>query len=347
MSRNTLRTAGALMTVAMMTASAAATPVNSGGPTIIDRKNFIPLRKHVPLPGTVIGVLVPDAQAVLALEGRTGPPDQLVFSCGGGSYRWMYVQVKANALIPRLDVPVGTKGEKKRFENLNLATPATLREFGIDGRYALVEVEVNGGLGAPAGDSFVATSIRRLDGTRAFPRKLDEVIGDLQRRYQDQERERSRETDAALEKAGAAALKGKKPTGPRERIDIAFATWLPDSNRLRVHFRSTLTDGRFEYENGINIEFGVKRTFAINQAVPTYQANRLPNGLRNGTLYGVEFGTAYELSATGKVERTLPLPIESFQREVKSPGVFGSGGVSTRKAMMPQFPAPPRTAIKR
>jgi hypothetical protein len=57
--------------------------------------------------------------------------------------------------------------------------------------------------------------------------------------------------------------------------------------------------------------------------------NRAPLGLREGIQFGIEFGVAYEVSKAGKVERTLSLPIEPFQREVKGPGIFPKGGMST------------------
>src|SRR5262245_34350706 len=62
-----------------------AVPVDSGaGNTIADRKNYIPSRKHVALPGKIIAVLVFDAQPVLSLEGRSGPADQICLGYNGG-----------------------------------------------------------------------------------------------------------------------------------------------------------------------------------------------------------------------------------------------------------------------
>ena len=107
--------------------------------TIKDRANYIPRRKHVPLPGKIMAVLLPDGQAILNLEGRSGPANQLHMATGynGSSYRWVYVQVKERPMIGSLNLPVGDKGEKKRFDNLSLATPETVKQFGIKGRYAV------------------------------------------------------------------------------------------------------------------------------------------------------------------------------------------------------------------
>src|SRR5262245_39215382 len=56
-----------------------------------DRANYIPQRKYQSMPGKVVGVLVPDVVKVMGQEGRSGPPDAVAFSSGGGSYRWAYV----------------------------------------------------------------------------------------------------------------------------------------------------------------------------------------------------------------------------------------------------------------
>src|SRR2546429_263524 len=107
-----------------------AAPVRSGD-TITDRKGFVPNRKYLPLGAKAVGVLVADADPVILLEGRRGPPDQLCFSTGGGSFRWVYVPAERNATVGRLMIPVGTQGERKLFENLNMATLATTKRWDV------------------------------------------------------------------------------------------------------------------------------------------------------------------------------------------------------------------------
>src|SRR5262245_53237639 len=158
----------AAATALIMIGSAASAPAGSGS-VITDRKGYIPVRKHVPLQGKAAGILVADPQPVLSTEGRTGPKDQLCFAVSGASYRWVYVPVEANALISSLSLPVGHDGQRKKFDKLNMATPTSIKQWGIDVSFALVEVEVNEGLGSPASDSFVATKMRRLDGTNDYP----------------------------------------------------------------------------------------------------------------------------------------------------------------------------------
>src|SRR5262245_45697823 len=234
-----------------------AVPVDSGSATTItDRKNFIPYRKHVPLPGKIIGVLVHDAQPVLTLEGRSGPADQICLGYGGGSYRWLYVPIEKNPMIPWLSLPVGPTGtERKRFENLSLAGAANMKPLGVKSKYTLVEIEVNGGLGGPADDSCVATKVKVLDGSAEFPLKVEQIIADLAKRFQDHQAEQGREINVMMEKAAAAAIKDKKSSGQRERKDVMFVTWLPETERLRVHFRTTISDGLYQYARG-HVEFG-------------------------------------------------------------------------------------------
>src|SRR5262249_1562629 len=154
---------------------------------------------------------------VLALEGRSGPAEQLCFGSGGTSYRWVYVTAGKNATVGRVVIPVGSQGERKVFDNLSVASPATVKRWGVEAPFALVEVEVNGGQGSPATDAFVATNIRRLDGSREYPLKLDEVIPDLRKRYADFLAEKATAIDGSLNEAIKMPLGTRKLTGPREK----------------------------------------------------------------------------------------------------------------------------------
>lgn len=290
-----------------------AVPVGSGNSSIItDRSAFLPNRKHGPLSSKVIGVLVAEPATILKLEGRTGPKDQICFSTGLKSYRWMYVPVSRNPKVGSLNVPVGTKGELKQFGNLSMASPEALSEYGVTATYALVEVEVNGGAGSPAVESFVATRITRLDGTKEYPLKLSEIIDKVRKGYDQRVRDLQRDLDAAMEASRATALKDKNPTGPRRRVDVMYVTWVPETERLRVHVRSTLSDGDYKYAGGVKIELGPR-------------TDSLPEGLRYGKQFGVEFGVAYEYSKSGNLERTLTLPPASYSRDILPPPVFDKG----------------------
>jgi hypothetical protein len=329
-SKRCLALAGLLFLI-LLAANAGAVPVPTGSGSVTDRKGYIPYRKHVALQGKAVGILVSDPQPILAAEGRSGPKNQICFARDGASYRWIYVPVEQNATIGGLTLPVGDGGEKVKFDKLSMANLPTLKQWGIDTPYALVEVEVNGGRGSPVSDGFVATKMRRLDGSADFPFKLDDVISDLRKRYDDYLRDQARQLDEGMEKAAAAAIKDKKSTGPRERTDLMFVTWLPEAQRVRVHFRTQVADGDYKYVNGINVELSAPQ--AVPPKRPGNATVPLPNGLRYGKQFGIELGMAYEIGKTGKVEKTMTLALETFQRDLQQPTIFNRRGVARTMAV--------------
>ena len=107
-----------------------------------------------------------------------------------------------------------------------------------------------------------------------------------------------------------------------------FVTWRPEAKRLRVHFRTTISDGEYKYAGGVNIDLGPRAT----RKEPTAKAGSSVRqyGLRYGTQFGIDFGTAYEVAPSGKIEKTLTLPIANFTNEIKEPPIFNRGGAGTR-----------------
>jgi hypothetical protein len=312
--------------------------------TIKDRKAFIPNRKYQSLPGTVVGVLVSDVQAMMGQEGRGGPNDAMGYSANGNSYRWMYVPVTENVQINNLTVETGEKGDgKKTYPFLGMASPTTVKQWGIDVPYALVEINVNDGLGSPAIEGFVATHVKRLDGTKDYPLNVVKVIADLRKRYQRHVKDEQKTLEAALAKEQKVALKDKKPTGPRKTEELFYVTWLPKTQHLRVHFRTRVSDGAYQTTDGIRprpIPLPVppkdKQAPAqdrLKQAVRGPAAVALsppppprPIGFRYGTTFGVEFGVAYEVDKKGKVDKILTLPFEGFHHEIPPPPMRGPRG---------------------
>ena len=313
-----------------------AAPVKPGsGDSITDRKGYIPYRKNLPLAGKTIGLLVGDAGPVLAIEGRAGPADQLCFAAAGGSYRWVYVPVEANATIGRVMIPVGPTGERKLFENLSLASTNTVKRWDISSPFALVEVEVNGGAGSPVADAFVATSMRRLDGTKEFPLKVDEVIPDLRKRYRDYLSEKASSIDESMNEAIRTPLGQRKLTGPREKNDVMFVTWLPEREQLRVSFRTTIVDGEYLYANDIRIDLGRTTARGAPNAPTTLPASRVPDGFRYGKQFRTEIGVAYEVSKTGNVVSTSILPVETTKHDLSPPAGFGGTARTSARAIAP------------
>lgn len=299
-----------------------------------DRKSFIPYRNHQVLKGTAIGILLADGQPVLTNEGRFGPPNQLVFATGGGSYRWVYVP-SGNGSMRNLQVPVGEKGNVQIFPSLDMANPKSVAQWGIKQPYNLVEVQVNTGQGSPAGDAFVATNMKILDGTKDYPIQTTEVVNDLKKRYAAYVKEQGKAIEAAMTAAAGKYLKGRKATGPREKSELMYLTWLPESKTLRAHFRSKVSDGAYTW-----VEGGIRRKFPLpppikdgakggagGPALAVFPPPPPPNfKVKVGTTFGIEFGMGYDVPLAGGLKglQTQVLPIESFVQQLPPPpGVRG------------------------
>src|SRR5262245_48900463 len=199
----TVRRAALLLAVAALaTLTVTAAPAPAPGTTnetIKDRAVFIPQNKYRPLPGKALGILVNDVGVMMAHDGRGGPPDAMGFSVNGNSYRWVYVPVTQNVLITNLKVKVGEKGEGTRvYPTLSMASPTTVKQWNITVPYALVEVEVNDGLAAPAEQAFVGTKMTRVDGTKEFPLDVTRTVGELRERHTKWKNEQKQALDTAL-----------------------------------------------------------------------------------------------------------------------------------------------------
>jgi hypothetical protein len=227
-----------------------------------------------------------------------------------------------------------------------MANPQTVKQWNIDADYALVEVQVNDGMGAPAQEGFVATNMRRLDGTKDFPAKLPEIVADARKRQQQYQKDQQKAVDEALAEIQKTALKQRKLTGPRETKEHFYITWLPETEKYRLNFRTTVTDGAYEF---IEINRGRPVPLPLPPppgpgkgappAVPPANVQQgaalppppppppFPMKVRTGTTIGVEFGVAYEVSKAGKVERVLILPAQTFSQELPVPPQFRGGPI--------------------
>jgi hypothetical protein len=342
--------AAAVLAVVATTAALADPPAEP----VKDRASFIPVRKNVPVRGTAVGVLVHEAQPVLSLEGRSGPADQVCFSAGGNSYRWIYVApMGAPGEISGLKVPVGERenAEFATFASLNLARLSQLRGWGVTAPYTLVEVEVNGGQGSPRNDSFVATKIKVLEGTKEYPLAAADAVKQMKARYETFVQEQAKAIDAALAEAQKKAIKDGKATGPRERQEVVYVTWLPESERLSVRFRTKVSDGQYQFVGGGARPIDppplpVKPGLPINNIKPGLPEQAGParfppppprefEKVRVGTTFGVEFGMAYEVAKDGKLVRVQSLPFENFQQTLQPPPGVGGPGPRPRPLPLP------------
>lgn len=291
-----------------------------------DRAGFIPQRKYQALPGRIVGVLVGDVAKIMGNEGRSGPQDAMAFSSGGGSYRWTYVPAQPGAsLIQNLQVKTGPQGDQVRiYPALNMANPTTVKElWGIAAPYALVEVEVNDKLGAPADEGFVATRMTALDGSRDFPIRIAETVEQSKKRFETWKQGRHETLDAAMLKAQKEAIGAEAPTGPRETQEMMHVSWMPEAERLRVRFLVRVTDGAYRYSNG------AERDRPVPFPLPPVGGKGGPQiappppprfgGVRWGTQFGVEYGISFEIDKAGSLAKIQSLPAEGFKATLPPP----------------------------
>jgi hypothetical protein len=302
---------------------AAADPPEPG--VIKERAGYLPVRRYVPLPGKVVGILLADGKDLVALDGWSGPGDMLVFSSGGNSYRKVYVPTSDNPQVTNFQVPVGDKGMTQVYPALNLANPRSVIPWGITAPFTLVEATVNSGMGGPAVDCFVATEFKVLDGTKEFPLRVADVVADLKKRYAEHVKALSPEIEKVMGRAAAQFLNGQKPTGPREQTEWMYLTWLPAAQAVQIRFKTRVSDGAYTIKEGPDLKLppiGPPKGLPGN-GVPfggAFIGPRPGGGLKvkTGTMIGVEFGRAYEVNKQGQVLRIDDLTAEPFTLQINT-----------------------------
>jgi hypothetical protein len=271
------------------------------------------------MPPSVIGVLMNDVADSLAAEGRSGPRDVMGFGSGERSYRFIYVpcpegQDDGEALV----VPVGQKGERrKRYESLCLVTRSVGERIGASQPYNLVKVEVNDGLGSPEVESFVATRLKLLDKTEDYPLDTTAAVEAARMKYKQHLREHRDAIGADMEELGRKVLKGAEPSGPREEFEWEHVAWLSTTNRLRVEFLTTVTDGKYAYGRGAGKGRIPPKTKNEKDAPKKENEDKL--GVRFGIMFGVRRGAVYEISAAGTFLAERTLPQEKFEKVLSPP----------------------------
>ena len=187
----------------------------------------------------------------------------------------------------------------KIYPHVNVANREAVKQWGIHVPYALVEVEVNSGLGSPGDDGFfVATHMRRLDGSKDYPLDVVQVVQDLRQRYRDYVQGEQKAIDAAMAEAQKTALGNVKLTGPGETQEQMYATWLTEEQQLQVRFYTKISEGAVGYEP-------CPGTPSI---APT--PNRPCSG--PGAVFGVKFCAGYDVTKDGKVVVIWKRPVEEF-----------------------------------
>jgi len=323
-----------------------AAPVPKGtDEAVADRKTYLPQRAYQPRSGKAVGIAVSDVAKMMGREGRSSQADALGFSSNGGSYNWIYVPMDENPQITNLNVRVGEKGDDTiQFPKLGMATLKRIEPWGVKNTYTLVEVEVNNGTGAPADEAFVASKMTVLEGTKAYPLKVDDCVAKAKSLYKDYQKDNAKALDVAMAKAMKDALADKNATGPRETAELMHITWLTKEQRLVVRFQTTITDG--DYKNGgggANVDGGDAPAVAVPEKAVAKRPPPPPGDfpkVRWGTQFGIEFGRSYEFSLDGAALGTKTLAAEGFKKVLPPPpaGNIRGGPFPLPPAPLPVLP---------
>ncbi len=257
---------------------------------VVDRDDFIPSGKYGRHEDPMVGVLQLDVRAIKANDHSYGPDDMLGFSTGGMSYRSVYAH----------------DGDDKAFRTANAADA---KRWGITVPYALVEAEAHRGFTFHDGEGFVAKKMKRLDGTADYPLDLPSVVSRLRDRYQGHIEVRRKKTDSEMEAVKKEVLKGRAVTGPKRADELMYLTWLPDSKRVKVAFRSRFHDAALE-----EVTFPLRYNHRRRGDPPAVGPNEIK--VEQGVHFGVELGKAYEVDIKGNVVATHELPPKRFSEEI-------------------------------
>lgn len=268
-----------------------------------------------PLGEKAIGVLALDIQRSLEDEARSAPPNVVGFAHDLDSYRLVYLPCSpdddgAETLIVR----VGSEGrERKRFDSVRLATAESLAQFGVSRPYELVELEINGGLGSPRTESFVATHLTIIGQTSEYPLDPSAVVKRLQHNYELHVRGLQKNIDHRLQQVAARVL--ERPTGPRESRQATYVTWLSKKAQLQIEFRTEISNGRYSYANGT-----AKTSEAGNIGAGSTQDEN-GKSLRYGTKVGIRLGMRYTVARDGKLASIVPIEMEEFIETLPPPQI--------------------------
>jgi hypothetical protein len=272
--------------------------------------------------------LVSDADRFTGLaESRGGQADAVEFSTESSSYRYIFLSALAGEEpdFEGFHIGVGAAGEKrtKVYRDLVFARNKNLQTRGITERFALVEVEVNSGLGSSGDDQFVATNIRVLDGGTAYPLRVVDVVADLQQRYDAHRREQEVKIQDAMADVRRRTIKDAQTNGHPTDITLMYLTWLPTTEHLQVRFRTELTDGatfRGQHPGGSSMHpiLGAlaQGSGILGAAAHISQTHHAPRRIIQSfqVEFGVQLGMTYEVSKTGKLEECKELPLLAFWR---------------------------------
>lgn len=200
--------------------------------------------------------------------------NSLCLSSSGSGYRWCYLPKK-------LDRDRGP-----------LATLDNTFELGVTRAHSLVEVDVTELRGSPSGvPALLLSSIKVLDGTKDFPLQTHKVVAEAKTLYE--AFAKKQETAPALEKARVDAKGDAAKTRPAKSAVLMYVTWMEETEKLQVRFLT-----RLETTDGVDR--------------PGHYPGRGPPPPPVKLNWGVDFGMLYEADRSGKIEKSVKLPMQSW-----------------------------------
>jgi hypothetical protein len=252
-----------------------------GGPGLGGEATLRP--SYEPLPERAVGVLVPQASAVLGAEGRSGPTDAVLFSRNGKSYRWVYLPALEGEKGEAVTVQIGA-GEERRFADTVLASEQALARRKASPGYSVVEVEVNGGAGSPPSDRFVATQLRFLDDSAEVPFRVDPLVTEALARCRMLPAETGAES--TFESLRETTVGKEMPIVRQDQL-VPRVTWLADKAEVQIDCRIELVGQESRRSAGTS----PRQLAAPSESTAAYHGKRL----------SVSVGAEYRISPSGNL----------------------------------------------
>jgi hypothetical protein len=219
-----------------------AAPATTHKPAGFVYEQQIPFQRWAPLPGKKVGLLVAVNSDWGTLIGwgkglslQASGQRVYWFLADGDSPRALYFESKGEGenFLENWSVPL-PDGQPAAHYDAAMYGPATVNRYGLGEDAHLVEIEVNGGRGAPGNYlHFVATDVKVLDGSDTHPVRAREALAQSSTAFRALVNGQRKTIDDTM--AGAAAVAGK-PFGPEKTAigEGVFPTWSSQDDTLRV-----------------------------------------------------------------------------------------------------------------
>src|SRR5262249_30043277 len=176
----------------------------------------------------------------------------------------------------------------------------------------------------PKTDSFVATQIRVLEGSKEYPLNTEKVIAQIKAKFAEYHDKSAKAVEEAMDRAARWAIGDRKPTGPRQNEKLMYVTWMPETERLRVSIQVKLTDGDYQFVEG-PVRPGEEGKVPPMKGTVEGQTQG-PAKVRTGTAFAITIGVMYEIDKQGKLVGTEVAPFTRSTWQLPIPPRAGGPG---------------------